>query len=455
MPATVGLSPIYNATQQLDNNNTLLNGGYLYTYQAGSFTVLQTTYADPNGTIPNANPIQLSSVGRLNTEIWIDITQSYNFVLVAADGVSILQKNDNINTLSIIGPTVTTINAGAGIAVNTTVGNVTISSTINEWVLGPTSQFLSTTSFTNIGDSITSFPVGRRIKAACTAGIEYGTVYTVSYNSSANLTTVTLLMDPSNILDSGLSALSYALVNSSPSSSPVQFGYNPVTLSAASSMAIGAQPTSTILVVGSTTITAFDVAPAGSLRYLVFSNPTTITYNSTSLILPGATNMTTTANQTVLFVSLGSGNWQYLMSGVGNIGSSLLTGTIIAWAGTTPPTGYLACPTVPTNISRVTYATLFATIGTQWGAGDGTTTFGMPFFPAGYTMLNASSGSTVGVISVGQVIAHTHPSSGGTAGNQIVASGSVPVSIYGTVTGSTGGPANLAAGNSVLFCVKY
>lgn len=54
-------------------------------------------------------------------------------------------------------------------------------------------------------------------------------------------------------------------------------------------------------------------------------------------------------------------------------------GTIIAYAGPTIPTGYLVLPTAATNISRTTYAALFAAIGTYFGAGDGSTTFGMPY----------------------------------------------------------------------------
>lgn len=43
---------------------------------------------------------------------------------------------------------------------------------------------------------------------------------------------------------------------------------------------------------------------------------------------------------------------------------------------TTPPTGHLECNGAA--ISRATYATLFAKIGTTWGAGDGSSTFNIP-----------------------------------------------------------------------------
>jgi len=52
------------------------------------------------------------------------------------------------------------------------------------------------------------------------------------------------------------------------------------------------------------------------------------------------------------------------------------TGFIDAFAGGTPPPGWLFCD--GTAISRGTYAALFAIIGTTFGAGDGSTTFNLP-----------------------------------------------------------------------------
>jgi len=51
-------------------------------------------------------------------------------------------------------------------------------------------------------------------------------------------------------------------------------------------------------------------------------------------------------------------------------------GSIIDYAGPTPPPGYLVCD--GRLVSRVTFAALFAVIGTYWSAGDGSTTFGLP-----------------------------------------------------------------------------
>ena len=52
------------------------------------------------------------------------------------------------------------------------------------------------------------------------------------------------------------------------------------------------------------------------------------------------------------------------------------TGTVIHHAGSSAPTGFLACDA--TAISRATYADLFAVIGTTYGVGNGTTTFNLP-----------------------------------------------------------------------------
>jgi microcystin-dependent protein len=52
------------------------------------------------------------------------------------------------------------------------------------------------------------------------------------------------------------------------------------------------------------------------------------------------------------------------------------SGSIAAFAGSTAPNGWLLCD--GTAISRTTYADLFTAIGTQYGGGDGSTTFNLP-----------------------------------------------------------------------------
>ena len=90
----VNLSPIGNAQQFFDNNGIPLNGGLLYTYQAGSTTAL-TTYTDINGAIPNSNPIVMDAAGRLPNEVWLTYGFNYKFVLKNSLGIT-LGTYDNI-----------------------------------------------------------------------------------------------------------------------------------------------------------------------------------------------------------------------------------------------------------------------------------------------------------------------------------------------------------------------
>lgn len=131
-------------------------------------------------------------------------------------------------------------------------------------------------------------------------------------------------------------------------------------------------------------------------------------------------------------------------------------GTIIDFAGTAAPTGWLACPLTATNISRTTYAALFAAIGTTWGVGDGSTTFGMPWFPANYATVQANA--NVGTATIGEVASHRHriPDSYNTVsgGSAWLTAGSLGL-VSTLYSDYTGGAANLAAGHRVLKCVKY
>ena len=52
------------------------------------------------------------------------------------------------------------------------------------------------------------------------------------------------------------------------------------------------------------------------------------------------------------------------------------SGTVLPYAGAAAPDGFLLC--YGQAVSRVTYAALFAAIGTAHGAGDGSTTFNLP-----------------------------------------------------------------------------
>jgi len=83
------------------------------------------------------------------------------------------------------------------------------------------------------------------------------------------------------------------------------------TLASAATTDLSTVGSQNVTVTGTTTITSFGTAPAGTFRRLVFSGILTLTHNATSLILPnGGSNITTVAGDTLEAVSLGSGNWR-------------------------------------------------------------------------------------------------------------------------------------------------
>lgn len=73
---------------------------------------------------------------------------------------------------------------------------------------------------------------------------------------------------------------------------------------------IGAGTGNQIDVTGTTTITGLGTVQAGVRREIEFDSALILTHNATSLILPGAANITTGAGDTATFNSLGSGNWR-------------------------------------------------------------------------------------------------------------------------------------------------
>lgn len=73
---------------------------------------------------------------------------------------------------------------------------------------------------------------------------------------------------------------------------------------------LGTATTNTVRITGTSTINSFGVAAAGVERDVRFQGVLTLTYNATSMILPGAANITTAAGDTATFKSEGGGNWR-------------------------------------------------------------------------------------------------------------------------------------------------
>jgi microcystin-dependent protein len=129
-------------------------------------------------------------------------------------------------------------------------------------------------------------------------------------------------------------------------------------------------------ITGTTTITGLGTVRAGIIKVLKFEGALTLTHNATSLILPGGTSILTVAGDVGVFISEGSGNWRCVS--YTSAGRDAPAGIISPYAGSAAPSGWLLC--YGQAVSRTTYAGLFATIGTDFGAGDASTTFNVPDF---------------------------------------------------------------------------
>ena len=70
----------------------------------------------------------------------------------------------------------------------------------------------------------------------------------------------------------------------------------------------------------------------------------------------------------------------------------LPTGTVIAFAANSTPSGYLLCNGA--TVSRTTYADLFAVIGTTYGTGDGSKTFALPNLTDKFIMGSGTAGTS-------------------------------------------------------------
>lgn len=88
------------------------------------------------------------------------------------------------------------------------------------------------------------------------------------------------------------------------------------------------------------------------------------------------------------------------------ISAFLPAGVIAGWGALAAPAGWLLCNGA--LVSRATFASLFAAIGTTYGVGDGATTFGLPNFQQRTMLGKAAAGTGANLGDTGGTIDHVH-----------------------------------------------
>lgn len=148
---------------------------------------------------------------------------------------------------------------------------------------------------------------------------------------------------------------------------------------------------------------------------VLFKNEIVSTFES---LVPYGTITIVCTTDDVAFIAVESG---------GDTKGACPTGTIVAFAGTTAPPGFLFCD--GSEISRTIYADLFTAVGTAWGQGNGSTTFKLPDMRGKFIRgrdrgsnrdadknlrtaiaAGAATGDNVGSYQADDVAAHTHTS---------------------------------------------
>jgi hypothetical protein len=255
-----------------------LAGGFVYSYAAGTLTP-KNTYTTYTGLVSNTNPVELDAAGE--ADIWLD--GNYKISLHDANDVEIWTV-DGVSSFS----------------------------------SGAVSEYVITTGSANNYIANPSPPI-----SGYTAGQAFNVVFNVTNTGPStinfsNLGTKAIVRPSANVLVGGelVAGIVYRLVYDGTNFQIQELIYNPTgplsTITSATSTDLGTLSTKLVVITGTTTITSFGSTASLSnpFYFIRFSGVLILTHNGTSLIIPGATNITTASGDTAIVEYLGSGNWK-------------------------------------------------------------------------------------------------------------------------------------------------
>ncbi len=145
-------------------------------------------------------------------------------------------------------------------------------------------------------------------------------------------------------------------------------------------------------------------------------------------------------------------------NGVQTTGLPFLVGQVCFFAMIAAPSGFLICD--GRAVSRTTYASLFAAIGTLYGVGNGSTTFNLPDLRGEFIRgwdggRGVDTGRTIGSYQADELRSHTHTfdrtfivSNGENDNNAMAGPG-----YESATTGATGGAETRPRNVALLPCV--
>lgn len=287
----------YTRQRFTDPNGNPLSYGFVYTYEAGTTTPI-ATYIDSTATTVNTNPIVLDAFG--GAAIWILPNVAYKFNVTDKLGNTLpgypVDQIIDAALLSIYGGVDTGVANAYVLNFSSPVPPGTDGQVVY-WLPSNSNTGPSTINVNNAGPQPILNPNGTQLGANQIIAGQFVSI--ISINGTWQL------YGGSGV---GVNVGTFGAEFPIPSATTTD---------------LGSAPGHNVQILGTTTITSFGAsAQTGAPIYIVRMTGAVILTYSSALILPGNTNITTSAGDSFLAEYMGSGNWRVLIyqyaNGVGN-----------------------------------------------------------------------------------------------------------------------------------------